>query len=311
MGCWNGTCGITQTPIFNGDPVAVFLLIDNAIAAPDESKGDYRLWDSHGHCYPNQYWTPRSIQLYGTYNDYGWFNFEEDWNSEFVLESFQKDLVEMALGMGDDEYSKLETIKEQISSFEGIGTLIHTGNLFVTGHTLISNKKMNRAIGTFAVHRSVFDVIMNNDEDEWDRVMSINKLKQDGKKYIKHIREYIGSDNFTKYRFELYNAPQKNLFNNLFDRTGENQWTSITGAHVLYKEKIQDMILANASDNDFDLIIEELSKYYIFHCSMMALRKTWMPQCGLGSQSENLELHTDVMNAAIAKLDDRQNQYYE
>jgi len=79
MGSWNGTCAITQLPIVIGDPVAVFLLV-----------GDNRPHEPAAHCYPTEFYGPRSIQLYGEYSDYGGFDVEDGWNKEFVIRKLQE-----------------------------------------------------------------------------------------------------------------------------------------------------------------------------------------------------------------------------
>lgn len=60
MGCWNGTCMISQQPIFEGDKV---ILIPIAKAVNELPQ--------HSICYSTELYRPIPIILEGTYNDYG------------------------------------------------------------------------------------------------------------------------------------------------------------------------------------------------------------------------------------------------
>jgi hypothetical protein len=61
MGSWNGTCGLTQLPIKDGDEVVVILL---------EKRTD-KVEPGGGYCYSNHFFTPCSLPLFGIYDDYG------------------------------------------------------------------------------------------------------------------------------------------------------------------------------------------------------------------------------------------------
>lgn len=58
MGCWNETCGLTQTPIRYGDDVAVYILIPR-----NNTRG--------ATCHTDDFYNPFVLPIYGKYNDYG------------------------------------------------------------------------------------------------------------------------------------------------------------------------------------------------------------------------------------------------
>lgn len=60
MGCWNGTCMISQLPIFSGDEVALIFIkrVNKNLIALDS-------------CYSNEYFLPYPCIVYGNYDDYG------------------------------------------------------------------------------------------------------------------------------------------------------------------------------------------------------------------------------------------------
>jgi len=86
MGCWNGTCGVTQIAITYGDPCRLILLHEQ----PTRS-------DPGGFCYHIEDWAPRCIPIKGTYNDYGTIaDFEDNLNAlhEFEFQRLKGNWVE-------------------------------------------------------------------------------------------------------------------------------------------------------------------------------------------------------------------------
>lgn len=93
MGCWNETCGLTQMPIEGGDPVRLFLLVQDS---HPRSKEDCVMH------YSTDMWRPFGLPLKGTYDEYGRIeNIEEDAMSDFLLESLKEIIVEVPNRMGD------------------------------------------------------------------------------------------------------------------------------------------------------------------------------------------------------------------
>lgn len=308
MGCWNGTCGITQLPIMVGDPVAVFLLIDN------NSYGQIR-WSANGHYYPTDYFTPRSIQLYGEYDDYGWYNFDEhNWHSKFTVAAFQNDLIELELG--ENKSHDIAVNKKSINSLDSIGKAIHEDRLFVSGKILsipepgvFIKVSVNRIIGSFAVHRRVFDAIVNYGIDQYDKPISVSLLMKQANECITAMRAYVNEDDlFPKFHFKYFHRDRDNIFSNILSA---DSLDDVAGTHLLYLDKLYEMVTANATDDEFKSVLEELVKYFIFLSSMSNLRKTWIPQCGLGGQVEALDLHRVVMEAGLTKIIEREKEYEE
>lgn len=93
MGCWNETCGITQMPIEGGDPVRLFLLVQDS---HPRSKEDCLMH------YSTAMWRPFGLPLKGTYDEYGRIeNIEEDVLSDYLLESLKEMVVEVPNRMGE------------------------------------------------------------------------------------------------------------------------------------------------------------------------------------------------------------------
>ena len=84
MGCWNGTCALTNLPIREGEEVYLYIL----------KKNDYFKLESVGGgiCYPTEIAHPHTLPLLGTYNDYGAVeNIKNDSLTKAVLKSLNYD----------------------------------------------------------------------------------------------------------------------------------------------------------------------------------------------------------------------------
>ena len=305
MGSWNSTCGVTQLPICTGDQVALFLLIDNTLSSS---------WDTNGHCYSNHYWTPRTIQLYGTYDDYGGYEIEDGWNLQFSIKCLQADVLEMTLG--DNEYHDIEVTKEKINDWGFIQTAIHDNRLLVT------SRGGNRHIGLMAVHRHVFDELVNHIHDVWDGKFNIATIKEASGDYIQQLREHLENPDFFQDagskkiaisagldisdRFLMFH-PKRNIFGDYFESTGQSHLSSILGVHQIYR----NLLAENLNSPEIDDIITEMSKYVMFHSMFSQMRKTWMPQAGAGSQSEELEVYETAISAATEVIKKRKAWYNE
>ena len=85
MGCWNGTCMISNLPIIYGDEIKLVLI--------RKSYSFDRLKVSGGYVYPSDAFTPSFLPINGKYNDYGMIeNVDEDWNYN-LIENVYKDIL--------------------------------------------------------------------------------------------------------------------------------------------------------------------------------------------------------------------------
>jgi len=72
MGCWNKTCALTNLPIYSGDRVITFAIVESPIS-------------DNSHCYNNYAWELVPVPLYGEYDDYGWMDLDEGQDHKLVL----------------------------------------------------------------------------------------------------------------------------------------------------------------------------------------------------------------------------------
>lgn len=79
MGIWEGTCGLTQTPIFEGDKIKLFIL---------RPTSEYRV---DRRCYSDDVYAPLLPPITGYYNCYGGIEDIENNKAKYWLERFYGD----------------------------------------------------------------------------------------------------------------------------------------------------------------------------------------------------------------------------
>lgn len=83
MGCWNGTCMISNLPINSGEKIKLVILQKSMIS------GIKSLFTS-GYVYPTDFLTPAFLPISGKYNDYGNIEgIEQDWNYNLIEKHLQ------------------------------------------------------------------------------------------------------------------------------------------------------------------------------------------------------------------------------
>ena len=123
MGCYNGTCGISQLPITEGEDVVLFILKKNKDI------------NGFGICYSDDAYMPIDIQIFSQYDDYG-----------FICDLEKNDTNDCILEILNRRFKK-----------EGIVCEINYKNFKETIINLDEKK-----FGFMIVHRSIYEKIMQN-----------------------------------------------------------------------------------------------------------------------------------------------------
>ena len=271
MGSFNQTCGVSQLPIQCGDPVALFLVVQGR-RYDDEGDGS-------GAIYNDDYWSPRSIQLYAEYADYGWYdNFKEDWNHDFTLRMLREQLRPRKLGK--NEYHDQAVDPEKITNFGMVGEFIHSSRLQI-------NNEHHYQIGKMAVHRSMFDALVKHGLDTWSEDLDVASLVASGKRWLAEVLEIVhntaGQKSHSGIPYDL-----GSLF--LSTHRSDEKFSWFTYNHrineynvaPLYKTMFLEML--RAGEDIPDIMIEDVAKFVIFQTAFSQLSKPWMPQISGGQE---------------------------
>lgn len=291
MGSWNETCGVTQLPICHRDKIRAFVLL----SAIDEISD----LDGGGTCYSNGEWIPFGTSILGTYNDYGGIeNIVEDEHSQFVFDSLKSGWLI------DQEAAKRLDIpfdKNKLS-LENMLTAIE------------------RSCATYSTftRRDIHLGIMYVLDDVYQSIMSYNPIgvhfQQSSFKYMPARDIFL--KNFEKWytaglESYLLNPEDKSLFR-----------LSLTGNDMFYfgsnelinelKNKFITLIGKKISVDDVQVKLLSDAAWEMIHFDnvMKMSRKLWHPQCGKGSQDNNLEIH-EILAAATLDIISKRNKEFE
>jgi hypothetical protein len=119
MGCWNGTCMISNLHVKSGQDVIVYMIAKNK--------------DTDSYCYPNTVYNPCPIPFYGKYNDYGAVEDCHGVGLDLVVNSIRNQLYEFH--QGPNSCHDCEVLKTNFD-LEKLFEADHEGRLGIEdGHT--------------------------------------------------------------------------------------------------------------------------------------------------------------------------------
>jgi hypothetical protein len=330
MGCWNETCGLTQMPICAGDPVRMFLIVENRLL----HRGSKDVCISYG----SESWRPFGLPLKGTYDEYGRIeNIEEDCMSDFLLESIRERIVEVPNRMG-------EKFKREKLDWATVIDFLTDEGLKITDPFDVANitKKMNQVVAEakallassgkktdkyeladkqkeildedlrivtmyhMMVHEDVYQAILKyNVPAERFSSMTSGDIKEvmraGAKEYIAEVREHQNELSKMTEEEKSYSNLHRSLSRS--DINFENRFVSITnhldgsygsGSYLRrYLDFVDKRIADGASDDDpqIQMLTEQFVGFASFGQTMTLMRKMWQPQSGKGGQDQEFVLH--------------------
>lgn len=302
MGCWNGTCGISQLPILAGQKVKTILMLQSRY---------HDVIGGAGVCYSTAYFRPWFLPVTAEYNDYGSIeNIEKDWNSDYMLETFRKWLAEgkvRILGRNEAEINspdikKFKTLDDVFDCVER-GALLykHLGEKLNPERTAWVPEENELRIGMFMVLETVFDAMVA--ETERFSKLEENSFYFEGtaEEELKFRDAVLKSRKLTEpseLKTMMYSIPIDTFLGTLVEE------------HYAFKH-YKDILLA-PDGVDLDSFMTKLHDLRHIGTAMSYLRKLWMPQTGQGSQSEELSFNKALvasMQKHMAERDAENEKY--
>lgn len=289
MGCWNGTCGISNLPIRNGQRVAVVLLV---------KQNRFDSW-----CYPSAVYDVAPLLFWGTYNDYGAAEDNTGYGLPLLLEGLCKNLIEIP--QGENPYHDIPVLREKFD-VELLWEAVHEGRLFIEGY---GNKYQVEAV---MIHGDIYDALMrdfrissyNSEIGSFD--ISIDDIRATILQYIELLRESAKSPIF-QYTTELVDwANQKKCLAASFLSFRRNE-----GSHFRIIDPV-DAIHGLIEKDDWkgleEFLNEALNVVWL-NAVMSYARKIWSPQSGAGSQNSSSRVYRVLSQATLAVLNAQKAKY--
>ena len=283
MGCWNGTCMISNLPIISGEKIKLVLLQVGYDGGSIIGKS--------GYVYSNGMMAPAFLPLNGDYNDYGSIeNVEEDWNYK-IIESFLK--------------SKFGTIEADGKEMTEWGLMdlidgIERGN----PKFKVKDEWKSCGLSMVMIRQDVWDMcvhIQSGNEDYWnpDRKGDPSAPYQiSGTSWAN--REF---DKFIERNKVVYSDPMEELRASLM-RMNETIFSSAygEGKSLLSNTEYKKLCIDNKDDVEFTQDVKKrwIEQQMVEGC-ISNLRKGWMIQPGSGSQNSDWNIY-DKFYQGVSKI---------
>jgi len=332
MGCWNGTCMISNLPIISGERIKVIMLRPSYNMKHIEQGSSY--------VYNSDILTPSFLQISGEYNDYGMIeNIDEDWNTKF-MEGILKDILgNVIIVDGEEKKDKKYGLEDILEGIER-NDLRYTG---VEPEDLERQKLAKRACEVYEKSGWSSDKV----KEEWEalRDMDISKKTRKLKASWVMIREDVWNDIVKTFKGQFWNPERKSgsdesipyyitgkefceySFNNnveLYKKNNDKDLflfedkifsRSYVGSDrflkpFLYDEFLKMAVLEKKKDI-IDSIFDKWYEYTMVTTFLGSIRKGWMIQAGAGSQHDGWEDHKLLAQKIINICDDKLKEYEE
>lgn len=329
MGSWNSTCAVSNLHIRSGQEVVVFML-------EKRHKPESNL------SYNNTFYQLCRMPFYGQNDSYGAVEDCHGAGMNMLLAEIRENLYEMPLG--DNQYHDIAVKKKDF----GIDLLFeadHEARLFIKTDPEYfayenqvlkhynekeqksklkkeeaKHKKQLEAnlekgvdpcqrITHIQIHKEVFDSILNNYKIDYygagkSKKISFEKAAADIPQFIQELKQIKKSG-----IFDIYTVSGDSIICSFFGRPNMYDNSRL----LVPLKTVKQMILANKSDEEIQAIMTEFLKGYWFDTFMSATRKIYTPQCGVGSQSEDLDAYEILVKSmsSIIKAEKKERKEFD
>lgn len=274
MGSWDGCCGLSKLPIAGGDAVADFYIGEVGRVA---GRGFL--------CYPNDLWTPLTIQTYGRYDDYGEIIAEPGWHQDYVTQMLRDHVV--ALEQGDNEYHDIPVNRDSID-WNTAQHAIHEGRLYVKAPDWVQPAApIGMRVNRMMVHRFVFDALVSWGIDNWRFQADLASVVRQGMATVAALRDHAAATERLFADADLRVLMRRldrirlddNLFSSAFN-AGESGDLYAPHHFSHYLAFLQDHL----DSPNIETMVTELAKFIIFRARLSEMQFLWSPQTGQHEQ---------------------------
>lgn len=309
MGCWNGTCGLTNLPIFHGDEVYVFPIIET------HRGGSF--------CYSTALYRPSVLPFRAKYNDYGAGEDCHGVGLSLLMKGIAKRLVE--LEVGENKYHDI-AVKRDGFDVDKFFEACHEKRLLFMNpmRDYEAQPKHNHVFFTM-IRKDVLDRLWSEftfdkwkPEDEtcipesfetnkyYVKNVTYEKLEPLIPSYVEHLKSNIGKlgenaqilidEYVAKGEIEVANGIKK-IYGGVSFRDDRKHMLSGMFGHMFSSgycdggfadlSNVQEAIKTAITDNDNETayaLLKECMVGYLANSVMSDVRKIWTPPMHQGSQ---------------------------
>jgi hypothetical protein len=317
MGCWNKTCALSNLPIFAGEEVYVFLIEQNGL--------------NDTHCYSNHLYSPIITPFYSHYDDYGCGENNSGVALPVIINSLKKVLIEKELG--ENEYHDLEVKRDTLSE-DNLFEIMQKGRLCVKNRYSNTNSNLpeENKVEFVMMRKDVVDSILANFKPEcWDKdyktiKIGFDEIIEDVDFAVEHIQEQFEE---AKKRYENIGATAEevmrltNCLDTYLHTILENKGSKMANFISYFEplchqfsrivpimEIFTDFVKTGETTLAKEFLIDALKGAFIANF-MEATRRSWIPQCGEGSQNIDTTGHKVLAQTVLNIIEKEESEREE
>lgn len=292
MGSWAETCLITQMPIEYGDKVRAFILVEQQSWRFENGKRA-----GGGTCHTTDLWAALGPGIQGKYDDHGGIDhIVEDNDTNLLLSRIKENWITFT-----EKYDEVSPIESM--------TLSEALRWIERDKAKFKDRGKDKSLGIAFVL-----------EDIYQAMISFNPIETHD--YNKGGYKYMPYHETLKYEFEehyqnlltLTNMSQDDQFDFMFEFSD----TSYFGHYEKLGLNQYRHALTNCAKQHLPIESSEVQEIYKstsdmlkFQYSMSRARKMWHPQCGKGSQDNELDIYRIITGASLNIINYRNKKQQE
>jgi hypothetical protein len=292
MGSWNETCGLSNLAIEPREEV-VFLLI---------TQSPYEDVIGKSGCYHTDFFFPRTIPLYGMYDDYGRVAFHEGQDKiiDLIKRGFELDLIPV------DAENKFDTaVSMEDWSMDNLQEWLHDGKVRINKGAIDwavdPSTTGPSPVYKLIIRRDVWEAFCSTSYTTWDGTNTLDLFKNSADRLI----EFLASETFTvdmnKSRrnpvhfTNLSLAPDKNSFMSIYNNVISSIPFTIS-ARWSIEQIVEQFSSSTLTESEAKDMFYRLAEMAHVEKIMMLTRRAWMPTVGMGSQGTYYKLSLEIFN---------------
>jgi len=316
MGCWNGTCMITNLPILEGEKVKLLFL--HKPYKDEENKSSY--------CYSNGIYHVGGLPIEAEYNDYGGVEeIVKDANYYLLEKYFQKykkikvdgkivDEVDLegiieaiergGLEVYTDNSEEIEEAKESLEGILAFHKYRNTSGFKTNDDNIIKLTEATQVpieeywtqptYNFVMIRKDVWDYIVGNDESEFWKE---KKDRLHDKDYYQTAAEWVDK-RFKKSLEDISQFPQ------LYKYRSPMSMSGYAGGGIMFAEKVYAEVFKDTTSEIIPLLQQLYTELTIVESFLGRTRKGWNVVSGAGSQSQDWKSYKEL-NFIIEQICDQ------
>lgn len=310
MGCWYGTCGVSQLPIMPGDDVVLFPLLVN------EERED----GGHGFSYATDQYGQLSLPVYGKYDDYGSIEAAEN-NGQGVYLHVQALLERHWLTPKNKAVSPPKDADEFVR--EHLKEALYEGTGYMLVHRFIFEELITE-IGSRIPYKKEKSFATLITEDMESLLHSFQALKEELPHLLKRQEELREAK---KEAEENGETPQilTDEFLTVFRQVNavkymrlEEHYRSNSFVSRFYQSHLNKLTIGllletfvSAEPQLQSSMKQAMVDFILFDEVMDVTRKLWTPQAGAGSQTTETFLQEIIAKQVLLQKEKRIQKYLQ